>query len=222
MGSATQTFGHATDLGFFSHSFRAAPNLCLMKAKPLQPLITTKGHSHQPPPQAHLRSLLTKLFPAVHALSSPGPDPNKARALYKPCNTFSLQPFPNFATCSAGTARASGHQAKFQLCLPGTLQDMLALRCSLKITDVTPLFCILQCQEQGFFTNNPLSSLPRWSHPKQRSPAQTLARRQPLPRAVPAARQTTRQKEYIARAEFPHTTSRLSRNTGFIMDCNTT
>lgn len=144
MGSATQTFGHATDLGFFSHSFRAAPNLCLMKAKPLQPLITTKGNSQQPPPQAHLRSLLTKLFPAVHALSSPGPDPNKARALYKPCNTFSLQPFPNFATCSAGMARASGHQAKFQLCLPGTLQDMLALRCSLKITDVTPLFCILQ------------------------------------------------------------------------------
>lgn len=132
-----------------------------MKAKSLQPLLITKGHSQQSLPQAHLKSLLAKLFPAILALSSPGPDPNKARALYKPCNMLSLQPFPNFATCSAGTARASGHQAKFQLCLPGTLQDMLALRCSLKITDVTPLFCILQCQEQGFFTNSPLSSLPR-------------------------------------------------------------
>lgn len=193
-----------------------------MKVKSLQPLIITKGHSQQSPPQAHLRSLLTNLFPAILALSSPGPDPNKAQALYKPCNMLSLQPFPDFATCSAGMARASGHQAKFQLCLPGTLQDMLAVRYSLKITDVTPLFCILQCQEQGFFTNNPLSSLPRQSHPKQCSPAQNLAHRQPLPRAVPAAGQTAWQKEYIARAEFSHTTSRLSKNTGSILDCNTT
>lgn len=44
----------------------------------------------------------------------------------------------------------------------------------------------LQCQEQGFSTNNPLSSLPRRSHPRQHSPAQNLAHRQPLPRADPA------------------------------------
>lgn len=193
-----------------------------MKARSLQPLIITKRHSQPSPPQAHLRSLLTKPFPAILALSSPGPDPNKAHALYKLSNMLSLQPFPNFATCSAGKARASGHQAEFQLCLPGTLQDTLAVRCTLKITDVTPLFCILQCQEQGFLTNNPLSFLPRCSRPKQRSPAQNLAHRQPLPCAGPAARQTTWQKEYIARAEFAHTTSGLSRSTGFIMDCNTT
>lgn len=97
---------------------------------------------------------------------------------------LSLQPFPNFATCSAGMARASGHQVKLQLCLPGTSQDTLTLRCSLKITDVTPLFCILQCQEQGFFTNNPLSYLPRQSKPKEHSPAQSLAHRQCPPHAM--------------------------------------
>lgn len=62
---------------------------------------------------------------------------------------------------------------------------MLTLGCSLKITDVTTLLCILQCQEQGFFTNNPQSSLPRQSQPKQRCPAQSPARRHhPTPCAL--------------------------------------
>lgn len=128
--------------------------------------VTSPTPSRKPPEQT---------LPSHPCPQQPRPRPNKAQAMYKPRNMLSLQPFPNSATCSAGTVRASGHQAKFQLCLPGTLQDVLALRCSLKITDVTPLFCILQCQEQGFFTNNPLSSLPRWSHPKQHSPEQNLA-----------------------------------------------
>lgn len=172
--SATQTFWPHYKFGHLLPLLSSSTN-CLMKANSLQPLIITKGHSQKSPPQAHPGSLLTKLFPAILALSSPGPDPNKAQAMYKPRNMLSLQPFPNFATCSAGTVRASGHQAKFQLCLPGTLQDVLALRRSLKITDVTPLLCILQCQEQGFFTNNLLSSLPRWSYLKQHSPEQNLA-----------------------------------------------
>lgn len=62
---------------------------------------------------------------------------------------------------------------------------MLTLGCSLKITDVTTLLCVLQCQEQGFFTNNPQSSLPRQSQPKQRCPAQSPAHRHhPTPCAL--------------------------------------
>lgn len=62
---------------------------------------------------------------------------------------------------------------------------MLTLGCSLKITDVTTLLCVLQCQERGFFTNNPQSSLPRQSQPKQRCPAQSPARRhRPTPCAL--------------------------------------
>lgn len=96
-----------------------------------------------------------------------------------------MQPSPNFATCSAGTARASVHKAELQLRLPGTSQGMLTLGCSLKITDVTTLLCVLQCQEQGFFTNNPQSSLPRQSQPKQRCPAQSPAHRHhPTPCAL--------------------------------------
>ena len=157
-----------------------------MKAKPLQTLITTpKGILSSPLPKPISKAFLTSLCqPSSPSESPSSPDPNKAHAQYEPCNMLSLKPFPNFATCSAGMARASGYQAMLRLCLPGTSQDTLTLVCSLKITDVTPLFCILQCQEPGFFTNNPLSSLPRRSQPRQRSPAQSLAHRHPSPHAT--------------------------------------
>lgn len=57
--------------------------------------------------------------------------------------------------------------------------------------------------------------------PGTKSCSQTTPPHRTMPHGCPTARQTTWQREYIARAEFLHTMARLIRNTGFIMGYNT-